>query len=624
MGNDTILKNIHSPDDVKKLDKNSLEELCGEIRSCLVETLSTNGGHLASNLGVVELTVALHRVFYSPTDQIVWDVGHQCYTHKLLTGRYGSFSTIRRYGGLSGFTKPCESEHDPFGCGHSSTSISAACGLAQAKLLQKQEGYVVAVIGDGALTGGLSFEGFNNAGRSKAKLIVILNDNGMSISRNVGAIARHLAVIRSKPWYFRVKDRVERILSHMPLVGPWLRNVLFTSKSMIKNALYHSTIFEEMGFAYLGPGDGHNIEEISRLLNRAKELRRPALIHLRTVKGKGYSFAEDDPGAFHGVGMFDIETGEPETASGGGFSEVFGEELCRLAQKDERICAITAAMAAGTGLAKFSQLYRPRFFDVGIAEEHAAVFAAGLAKNGMLPVFAVYSTFLQRAYDQLVHDVALQNLPVVFGVDRAGLVGEDGETHQGIFDAAFLNEIPNFTVFSPSCYEELRSDLDAAFYGCEGPVAVRYPRGGEPEVPQGFPPTTQRYAFYGEPDEGYKGQRALVVTYGRFFANAAKAVELARAQGVEMTMLKLNCIRPLMQGCVKQAAGFDKIIFFEEGIRSGGVAEHFGAQLLEQGFSGVYRIRAVGDCFVHQGSVRELLHELRMDAPGMLEDILAL
>lgn len=376
----SLLSEIKSPEDVKKLAPFLLEPLCREIRRKLLETVSQTGGHLASNLGTVEIAVALHRVFDSPRDQIVWDVSHQCYAHKMLTGRYDQFTTLRQFGGISGFTKPCESEHDLFSWGHSSASISAAFGLARAKTLKKEDGYVVAVIGDGSLTGGLAYEGMNNAGRSRDRLIVVLNDNEMSISKNVGAMARHLAVIRTKPYYFRIKDHVEAGVSHIPFIGSKLRDVMFKSKSFIKNALYHSTIFEDMGFAYLGPADGNNLDDVIRLLERAKDIRRPSLIHLMTVKGKGYEFAEKCPNAYHGVGSFDLKTGE-QPAAAENFSTVFGRSLTSLAEKDERICAITAAMMDGTGLEEFAEKFKTRFFDVGIAEEHAVVFAEGLAKK---------------------------------------------------------------------------------------------------------------------------------------------------------------------------------------------------------------------------------------------------
>ena len=615
-----LLGRIQSPGDLKQLNVQQLDQLCAEIRAELIEVISQNGGHLASNLGVVELTVALHRVFDSPKDQIVWDVGHQCYAHKLLTGRQAKFATIRKSGGLSGFTKRCESEHDPFGAGHSSTSISAAEGLARAKTLQKSDDYTIAVIGDGALTGGLAWEGINNAARSRDRLIVILNDNEMSISRNVGALARHLAVIRMRPWYFRIKDGVEAILSHIPFFGPRLRRLLFRIKSALKNFLYSSTIFEEMGFAYLGPADGHNLADITRLLQRAKALRRPVLIHLMTVKGKGYSFAENDPKSFHGVGHFDIETGE-SAAGGDSFSGAFGAELTRLADQDERSCAVTAAMAEGTGLSGFAERHRSRFFDVGIAEEHAAVFCGGLAANGMLPVFAVYSTFLQRAFDQLLHDVALQKLHVVFALDRAGLVGEDGETHQGIFDAAFLSIIPGITVYSPSGYAELCADLRAALYDIEGPVAVRYPRGGQGELPAAAPETAGPWALIpaAGDDATPAARRTLAVTYGRLFTDTLNAAAQATLRGIPCDTLKLNRIQPIDDDCIRLAAGYGRVVFFEEGVRTGGVGERFALRAREAGLNGACVVRAIDDRFVRQAPIPELLTELGLDTPGMLQ-----
>lgn len=618
MGSGDLLGQIHGPEDVKKLNKAQIDQLCDELRVKLIETISNNGGHLASNLGVVELTVALHRVFSSPQDQIVWDVGHQSYVHKMLTGRADRFDTIRQYGGLSGFPKPCESPHDPYGAGHSSTSISAACGLAAAKAMRHEDGHVIAVIGDGALTGGLAYEGINNAGRAKGKLIVVLNDNKMSISQNVGAIARHLAIIRAKPWYFKVKDFVEMILIHTPVFGRHIRNALLASKNAIKNTLYHSTIFEEMGLVYLGPVDGHDVESVSRLLERAKTLRKPALVHVMTVKGKGYTYAEQNPRAFHGVSPFDAETGDVAAAGGDTFSSVMGKFLCSAAQANDRICAITAAMAAGTGLTSFASEFHHRFFDVGIAEEHATVFAAGLARNGMLPVFAVYSTFFQRAYDQIIHDVALQKLKVVFAVDRAGLVGEDGETHQGIFDAAFLNSIPGVTVFSPATYSELRNDMALAMYETEGTAVVRYPRGSEPELPDDFTPSFRSFDLYGEGRADI-----LLVTYGRLFAQAAQAARRLRENGLEVSVLKLNQIRPIEPVCYEISECFSHVFFFEEGIQAGGIGEHFGCGLMENGFRGDYRVSAIHDRFVPQGTVAQLLSDLGLDMAGMMRTVLA-
>lgn len=612
-----LLNQIKGPEDVKKIGAEQLPALCLELRKKLIETVSANGGHLASNLGVVELTVALHRVFESPKDQFVWDVGHQSYVHKLLTGRAERFDTIRQLGGLSGFPRADESIHDPFGAGHSSTSISAASGLAAAKRMQGEDGYAIAVVGDGALTGGLAFEGMNNAGRTQDKLIIVLNDNKMSISHNVGAIARHLMIIRTQPFYFKIKEVAEVILAHMPLLGKKIRKALVLSKNAIKNYLYHSTIFEEMGLIYFGPVDGHDIDALERILRRAKAVGRPALVHVLTVKGKGYSFAEQNPRAFHGVSSFDVETGDAiAPPSRETFSAVFGRTLCMAASSNPHLCAITAAMAAGTGLTDFAAQYRDRFFDVGIAEGHAVVFAAGLAANGMLPVFAVYSTFLQRAYDQIIHDIALPKHKVIFAIDRAGLVGQDGETHQGIFDVAFFNTVPQITVYSPTTSDELRNMLFAAFFECDGPVAVRYPRGCSPALPENFHPSYRNYDLYGT------GQAdILVVTYGRQFAEAVKAALLLRKEGVAVSVMKLNRIKPVDADCYETAMFFSKIYFVEEGIRDGGVGELFCAGLAERGFQGSCSIRAIDNTFVQQGTVDELLHILQLDAESIANKI---
>jgi len=613
-----LLDKIKGPQDLKTLSKNEISNLCCEIREKLVDTISSNGGHLASNLGVVELTIALHLVFNSPEDQFVWDVGHQSYVHKLLTGRYDLFDTIRKFDGISGFTKPCESSHDPFGAGHSSTSISAACGLAMAKAIKNEDGYVIAIIGDGALTGGLAYEGMNNAGRTKEKLIVVLNDNKMSISKNVGAIARHLAKIRARPLYFKFKDAVEFLLVHIPVIGKKIRNAIYASKSVIKNSLYHSTIFEEMGFIYLGPADGHNIEEVSSLLERAKKLNKPTFVHVMTVKGKGYTYAEQNPKAFHGVSSFDVETGGLISATGNKtFSDIFGETLCTMARADENICAITAAMASGTGLSEFASIFPNRFFDVGIAEEHAVVFAAGLAKNGMKPVFAVYSTFLQRAYDQIIHDAAIQGLKIVLAIDRAGIVGEDGETHQGIFDASFLNTIPGMTIYSPTTGDELSNFLMAAVYECDGPAAVRYPRGCEPWMPENFCSTFSAFDLYGE-----GSMNILIVTYGKLFSHAAKAQNMLSAQGYNVSVLKLNRIKPIDKACFDIASFYKQIFFFEEGIMTGGIGEHFCEKLFEYGFKGKIKNFGINNRFIPQGEVERLYIMLGLDAKGIVDTVL--
>lgn len=610
MENAKILDNINSPEDLRNLKQEELTELCDELRKVIIKTISNNGGHLASNLGVVELTVAIHKVFNSKDDQIVWDVSHQCYAHKLLTGRKDRFNTIRKYGGISGFTKRHESEYDPFGAGHSSTSISAAAGLAKAKDLNGDDGNVIAVIGDGALSGGLAYEGLNNAGRNLNKLIVILNDNKMSISKNTGNMARHLAILRIKPWYFKVKDTTEKVLEKIPIIGVHIRNALLKSKSFIKNAIYHSTLFEDMGFVYLGPVDGHDLVQLQRVLERAKAIKRPSLIHVQTVKGKGYTFAEDNPGNFHGVSKFDIDTGDPiSKATQDTFSEIFGKTICEYALDDERIVAITAAMRDNTGLTDFGHKFKDRFFDVGIAEEHAVVFAAGLAANGIIPVFAVYSTFLQRAYDQIIHDAALQNLKVVLAIDRAGLVGEDGETHQGIYDVAFLSSIPDITVYSPTTGDELKQDLLSCMYNCDGTAALRYPRGAPSTLSKKYNELSfEDYDLFNE-----KLADILVVTYGRLFFNITNAVDNLNIDGINVSILKLNKIIPFNKECIKDVMRYKKIIFYEEGTKSGGICEHFGTELIESGYKGIYKICAIDNKFIKQGNIDILFEKLGFD-----------
>lgn len=611
----TILNNIKSPADVKKLNDEQLDILCSEIRDKMIETVSHNGGHLASNLGTVELTVAIHRCFNSPKDKIVFDVSHQCYTHKLLTGRFDRFDSLRKKGGISGFARPDESEHDAFLAGHSSTSISAAFGMSQAKTIKGQGGYAVVVIGDGSLSGGLCYEALNNAGRSKDNLIVILNDNKMSISKNVGAMSKYLAHIRTRPHYYRVKERTYNFLQHVPLIGKPTAKFIMKVKSMIKGLIYNSTIFEDMGFFYLGPVDGHDIKSMSNLMNIAKDMHRPVLIHVNTVKGKGYSFAEKSATEFHGVSAFDIETGE-RLSSGDSFSQEFGKAACAFAENDKRICAISAAMTDSTGLAPFRKQFKNRFYDVGIAEQHAVTFAAGLSISGMVPIFAVYSTFLQRAYDQILHDAAIQNLKVVLAIDRAGIVGEDGETHQGVFDVSFLSAMPNVTIFSPCTYAELRWCLKRAIYNIDGVVAVRYPRGAEPELPNEFIAPPEEYSVFGE------GADIAIVTYGREFARAVKAAEMLKNDGTAVKIIKLNLIKPIPEDAVNEALKSARIYFFEEGIKSGSVAEHFGIMLMENGFSGKYSITAIDDRFVQHQTVEQATVECKLDEKSIYDKII--
>ena len=608
-----ILSTIKSPQDIKALSEQELNTLCEEIRKKIIDTVSVNGGHLSPNLGVVELTVMLHYIFNCPLDSIVWDVGHQCYTHKMLTGRYESIGTIRTEGGLSGFPKRSESEYDAFNVGHSSTSISAALGIAQAKLLQNDDSHTIAVIGDGSLTGGLAYEGLNNAGRFKKNFIVILNDNKMSISKNVGAIAKYLTSIRVRPTYLRIKNAVEKGLTHIPFLGSPIAKLLKSSKSGVRHMVYKDTLFDQLGFRYYGPVDGHDIEALRNALSAAKATKGPVLVHVVTKKGKGYQYAESDSASFHGIGQFDVDTGEP-ISSRKDFSTVFGEGLCRIAESDNRICAVTAAMRTGTGLLDFSRIYKDRFFDVGIAEEHAVTFSCGLATKGMIPVFAVYSTFLQRGYDQLLHDAAMQKLHMVVAVDRAGIVGEDGETHQGVFDVSMLNSIPNTTIFSPCYFDEMKQSLNTAIYGCDSLVAVRYPRGGEIARPDDMQSSSMNYDIYGD-----RNADKLLITYGRLFANAVEAYEKLKADGESICVLKLCKIKPIDKNAIEFAKGFSRIHFFEEGILAGGIGETFDYELTKIGYSGMYKVIAIEDKFIPHASVKSSLRYNKLDAMSMYD-----
>ncbi len=607
--NYSFLNRIEGPLDVKKLNNEETLVLCDEIRDCIINTVSKNGGHLAANLGTVELTVALHKVFNSPDDLILFDVGHQCYTHKLLTGRYNDFCSIRTEGGLSGFMRPDESQHDSFVSGHSSTSVSSAYGVVKANELLNNNHYSVAVVGDGALTGGMAYEAFNNVNKKDKNFIVILNDNKMSISANRGALSKHLSKIRTRRRYFKFKSGVENFLLKIPFIGKKLRSFVFKIKAMLKNAIYDSNIFESLGFYYMGPIDGHNIDSLTDVLNIAKEQNRPVLIHVKTVKGKGYKPAETNPGLYHGVGSFDVENGVTKTNKTD-FSHVFGEELCKLAANDDKICAITAAMTMGTGLYGFSQQFKSRFFDVGIAEEHAVTFAAGLAQKGFKPVFAVYSTFLQRGYDQIIHDVAIANLPVTFAVDRAGFVGDDGETHQGLFDVAFLSTVPNVKIYSPSTYNELCTILKNRLENPQGVAVIRYPKGCEYEVISNFD-------FSGE-FSVFGSSKTAVVTYGTTFAEAFNAKTILDKQGKEITVVKLNVLNPLSDTLFETLVKYDNIFFFEEGVKNGGVAERVGFCLLSKGYKGNYYPHAI-DGFVKHAKVQNQRKVYSLDTESIVK-----
>ena len=605
----SYLENVNSPKDIKKLNIDELDALCDEIRELMIDTVSKNGGHLASNLGAVELTVAMHKVFNSPSDQFVFDVGHQCYTHKILTGRKDSFSTLRTEGGISGFTRPCESNHDIFSSGHSSTSISAAIGLAKAKTLNGDKGKVIAVIGDGALTGGLAYEALNNAGNEHNNLIVILNDNNMSISDNVGSMAKNLNHIRISPKYFTFKSKIQHALSRVPKIGAQVQRFITITNTKIRKRLYHSTVFEDLGFRYYGPIDGHDLESLIDVLTVAKAHNNSVLVHVNTLKGKGYEFAEKNPSKFHGIGKFDIETGEP-LSSGENYSSVFGDYLCKLAKKDKRICAITAAMSTGTGLVDFSYKYPERFFDVGIAEEHAVTFSSGLAKNGMIPFFAVYSTFLQRSYDQLVHDVAMQDLKVIFGIDRAGFVGEDGESHQGVFDTAYLMSVPNLSVFAPSSFDELREMMYQAAYRENHAVAIRYPRGGQGKIIDGYKYERADFDTFGDTNA-----EKCVVSFGREFLNVYDALgELDNTFAI-----KLNRIKPINPNVLDLLKNVKTVYFFEEGIKSGGVGECFGSMLAESDVTAKFRHICIEDEFIKQASVESQLKKYRLDKESIID-----
>lgn len=585
--------------DLSGLSEQEAELLCRQLREELIQDVSRTGGHLASNLGAVELTVALHRVFDTGRDRLVFDVGHQCYCHKMLTGRRGQMDTLRSFGGLSGFPKPSESVHDAFIAGHASNSVSVAVGMARARTILNEDYHVIAVIGDGALTGGLAYEGLSDAGNSGEPLLIILNDNGMSITKNVGGVADHLAHQRLKPQYLRFKKAYRAFTSAVP-GGKTLYKITHKIKKGIKGTLLPCSMFEDMGFTYLGPVDGHNLKELTTLLRWAKELKGPVLLHIRTIKGKGYPFAEQTPDAFHGVSSFNIQTGKPLKTGGENFSAVFGAELCRLAKNDRRICAVTAAMQTGTGLDGFSRTFPDRFFDVGIAEGHAAAMCAGMAKQGAIPVFAVYSSFLQRSYDMLIHDVAMQNLHVVFGVDRAGLVGEDGETHHGVYDLSFLSTVPNMTVLAPASFTELRTMLDYAVRQVEGPVAVRYPRGGE-----------NGWSGAGEftPTQILRtGGDLTLVAYGTMVGEALAAADRLAEKGISVEVVKLNRVIPVDGGPVLASVRkTGALLAAEEVTAPGSVGERLAALLAEEGVP-VRRVKLLnlGRRYITHGSVSQL------------------
>ncbi len=603
----SILDKIQGHSDLVKLDSSQQMQLCLEIRQFLITHLAKTGGHLASNLGVVELSVALETVFDTSVDRLVFDVGHQSYVHKILTGRKEQFANLRQYGGMAGFPKPSESATDAFVAGHASNSVSVALGMARARTLQHKKHSVLALIGDGATTGGLAFEGLNDAGSSGEPLIVILNDNEMSIARNVGGVAHHLSKLRMRASYLGAKKAYRDLTSKIP-GGKDVYRMTRDAKNWVKGHILDTTMFEDMGFSYIGPVDGHDVGKMIGLLKFARDMKGPVLFHVITKKGKGYLPAEKNPCKFHGVSPFDPKTGMALSASKPSFSSAFGEAMVELGAKNPSLCAITAAMPVGTGLAPFEKAYPNRFFDVGIAEGHAVSMAGGLAKSGMTPVVAIYSTFLQRAYDMIIQDVAMLHLHVIFAVDRAGLVGEDGETHHGVFDVGFLRQIPGLTILCPASRAELKEMLTWAVEKQDGPVAIRYPRGGDGPYLTGGRETLLRV-----------GEDITIVTYGTIANEVLTAADQLEKDGIHAEVLRLRSIKPLdMEAITNSVRKTGKLLVVEEAQGVGSVGYELIEKLSQREVNVIYRGQNIGDRFVTHGSVKELYQHLSLDAESIV------
>ena len=630
-----LLDNIDQPSDLKNLDKEQVNKLCAEIRQFLLRNISRTGGHLASNLGAVELTVALHRVMTTPMDKIVFDVGHQCYTHKLLTGRRSGFAKLRQLDGISGFPNPNESEHDAFIAGHGNTALSLSIGMAWAKKIRHEPGWVVAVIGDGAFTGGMVYEGMNNI-EQLDNLLVILNDNKMSISKNVGALARYLTHLRTTTAYFDAKDNVRSFLDGVPLVGAPLKKNITECKTLLRRAMYHSTMFEDMGFQYIGPVDGHNVEELERTLRTIRNRQGPHFLHVITKKGKGYQPAEVNPGNYHGVSAFDPDgMPDPEVAPKESFSTVFGNALVTEGDRNPNICAITAAMKYGTGLQFFAHSHPERFFDVGIAEAHAVTFAAGLAAGGLKPVFAVYSSFLQRAYDQILHDVCIQQLHVVFAIDRAGLVGSDGETHQGIFDISFLSSIPNMTICAPKNDIELKEMLKFAVEDFDGPIAIRYPRGSACLLFHEF----KAPVVYGHSEIMYVGNDMYqgeslkeslhtvkydiaLLALGSMVITADNVRKSLIEQGYTVTLVNARFVKPVDKDMLDYVCHNHRLIVtLEENVSSGGFGRTVCQYISDSEYENPVLSISLPDDYIEHGSVDILRHETGIDEETIIRRI---
>ncbi len=615
-----ILETINKPQELKKLSIDQMKLLAEEIRQLLICSVSKTGGHLAPNLGVVEITLAIHKIFKSPVDKIVWDVGHQAYVHKILTGRRRDFHTLRQFGGISGFPKPCESEHDSFGTGHSSTSISAALGMALARDIVGEKHNVLAVIGDGSLTGGQAYEALNHAGHTGTNMIVILNDNEMSIAKNVGAMSEYLSKMRTEPKYKKVKKDIDFLLRRIPAIGDHVARTVERLKDSLRYLFVPGMLFEELGFNYIGPIDGHNLEILTEVLEKAKDMQGPILIHVLTCKGKGYQPAECNPGKFHGVGPYCIESGEViKNGDKPTYTGIFGNTLVELAKQDSSIVAITAAMPEGTGLKKFATEFPKRFFDVGIAEQNAVTVAAGMAIQGMKPVVALYSTFGQRAYDQILHDVCLQKLPVVFALDRAGIVGEDGPTHHGVFDYSYLRHIPNLVMMAPKDENELRHMLYTAV-NLNCPVAIRYPRGSGLGVSIDQP--VQKLAI-GDAEQLKNGSDIVFLAVGVMVESCQKASEILAAQGIQSGVVNARFIKPLDEQMIKRLSrDVGMIVTVEDNILAGG----FGSAVLEyindQQLHWVKMLRlGFPDKFIEHGSREQLLEKYGLTAEGIAESV---
>ena len=614
-----LLDKVNSPEDLKKLNPEELAQLCIELRNIILQTVKKNGGHLASNLGVVELTLALHLAFACPQDKLIWDVGHQSYAHKIITGRREQFATLRQQGGLSGFPKMEESPYDSFNTGHSSTSISAALGMATARDIQKEAYNVVAVIGDGALNGGMAFEALNQAGALKTKLIIVLNDNKMSISPNVGALSKHLNHLRSSKTYSQGKQRMFDFLSHIPLLGEGLANFARRIKNLVKYMLVKGMLFEELGFTYLGPVNGHCIADMQKLFEQAKAMDSPVLIHVLTQKGRGYMPAEKSPAKFHGVSPYELpEEKEKNTDS---FTSVFGNVMVEMALEQDKVTAICAAMSDGTGLNQFAGLFPNRFFDVGIAEQHAVTFAAGQASAGLKPIVAIYSTFFQRAYDQILHDVCLPNLPVILAIDRAGLVGEDGETHQGIYDIAYLRSMPNISIIAPKNGEELRN----AFYTAlqyPGPVAIRYAKGQTEPAQMDKKPVL---LDWGKNELLREGQDVTIISYGVMLPFAMQAAEILQEKGIAAGVINARFMKPMDEDLLlQQVEKSGHVLIIEEHVLQGGLGS-LCMEILEQHQSNVpVEIIALPDELIRHGKVSEIREQYGLTVENIVEKALLL